>query len=88
MLIIAAFNILSVDLKRAWAKGFAACNEIGEMECGKRDIAADLFSLLKTPSPAALEPETPCYHNASGVVHHSKFGRPMSALGQKRTWNS
>ena len=57
MLIIAAFNILSVDLKRAWAKGFAACNEIGEMECGKRDIAADLFSLLKTPSPAALEPE-------------------------------
>jgi len=27
MLIIAAFNILSVDLQRAWAKGFAACNE-------------------------------------------------------------
>jgi len=74
MLIIAAFNILSVDLQR------------GEMECGKPD--ADVFSLLKTPSPAALEPETPCYHNASGVVHHSKFGRPMSALGQKRTWNS
>jgi len=43
MLIIAAFNILSVDLQR------------GEMECGKPD--ADVFSLLKTPSPAALEPE-------------------------------
>jgi len=27
MLIIAAFNILSVDLKRAWAKGFAAATK-------------------------------------------------------------
>jgi len=25
------------------------------------------------------------YHAAGGIVHHGKFGLPMSALGQKRT---